>query len=588
MMRNISPSQEDELEARTHSPSAPEMKPFLPKSLYALFIAGLCMVFAFTAHKTKQAFRLTQFAAAPAGMPEFDLEEAPKTTRYPDHARHFSIDLFSLEQVQEALKFYPNGETNVVCNGPTENIDVFINEDLVHGDLLGAVGYTAFNLDCRDKAANPLIAFLLVIDHYGNIVNVNHLPIRAESVAMFDSSNIIYATIAGSGAYMWNWRTNEVKQLPFLPDQHVLQYVHSSNSFYGLYLDEGAKARFSPSTVGEYDGNTGEVLWTFEPGYSHANYVSVSGNYVYASLRSAAALMKIDRTTSEKVWTMGGRYGDITIMDIDGNSYEPGAREISWSHQHKFQHLDDKFYSLFDNHVALDHGFLNDGNSRMVLVYFDEKENLAREIFAHDTGDKARIYGASELLPTGNIMGNSYPWVVHPAVPDRQYHVNVWEVTSDGDIAWRVGVKGLNPWSPDDVTSPYPHSIDPEEEPPVGWMVYNAERFYEKPVIAQPCATGSSVRIRPFNTIKTSEDMPGIAYVYAADDNLLLAKADFKFHKSWIPRNVDIPLPVEQADKELSIVVVNNWKDSNVFKIGKFESLEQCSTMIDRRLIRDD
>jgi hypothetical protein len=548
-------------------------------------VAIFCILAGISAYSKNSGLRKS-FARFDAEIPEFILEEAPTTSRYPQKARHFSINLFQLDVVQQALKEHKVDDANLVCNGPENNIDVFINEDLAFGDLLGAVGYTTFNLDCRDKNAMPLVAFLLVVDHYGNVVNINHLPIRAESVSMFDTSHILYSTISGNGAFIWNWRTDEIRQLPFLPDQHALQYVHSTNSFYGLYLDEGAKARFSPSIAGEYDGETGDVKWTFEPGYSHANYVSVSGKYVYVSLRSAAALMKVDKMTSEPIWTMGGRYGDIPIVDIDGNYYEAGAREISWSHQHKFQHVDDKFYSLFDNHVGLDHGFLNDGNSRLVLIYYDENENLAREIFAHDTGDKARIYGASELLPTGNILGNSYPYVVHPSVADRQYHVNLWEVTPEGDLAWRVGVKGLNPWNPSDLTSPYPHSIDPEEEPPVGWMVYNAERFYDKPVIAQPCSVGSSVRVRPFNTVKTSEDMPGIAYVYAEEEGLLLAKVEFAFHKSWVPRNLDIPLPEGYENTDLSIVVVNNWKDSNVFKIGQFGSLETCSSLQDRRLIR--
>jgi len=590
MQANPSPFQVDEAGNFPITTSTPavviETKRRGVNTSLVVFIAtvGLLLVSISHIHQANSSSGLAKLDFT--GMPDFDLEDAPQTLRVPKDFRQFTIDLFSIDKVKAAIDTL-NGDAKIVCSGPSNNIDVFINEEAVFGDLMGATGYTAFNLDCRDSNADPQIAFLVVFDHYGNIVNINHLPIRAESVSMMDTYHVIYTTIGGNGAFIWNWKTDDIQQLPFLPDQHALQYVPSKNSFYGLYLDEGAKAKFSPSTVGEYDGKTGEVLWTFEPGYSHANYVSVAGKYIYASLRSAGALMKINRETDEIIWTLGGKYGDVPIYDIDGNYYEVGAKEISWSHQHKFQHLDESFYSLFDNHVGMDHNFMNDENSRMVIIHYDQEAGVAREIFAHDTGDKARIYGSSDLLPTGNVIGNSYPYVVHPNVPDRQYHVNVWEITPEGETAWRLGVKGHNPWNPEDKISAYPHSIDPEEEPPVGWLVYNAERFYEKPTISRPCMEGASVRLNPYNTIKTSEDMAGIAYIYDAQQQEVLAKADFMFHKSWLPRNVDIPVPAGVApDTDLQVVVVNNWKDSNVFSIGSTSQLPQCSEVSSNRLIK--
>jgi hypothetical protein len=309
----------------------------------------------------------------------------------------------------------------------------------------------------------------------------------------------------------------------------------------------------------------------------------------YLSLRSAGALMKVKQSTSEVQWTMGGKYGTIDIVDVKGSFYNQGCKECSWSHQHKFQHLDDRIFSLFDNHVDTKHHFRDGDNSRMVVLYFDEAKNTVWEVFAFDTGDKAKIYGAADILPSGNVLGNSYPWIVYPDVEDRKYHTNVWEVKPDGNLAMRIAVEGLNPWQPDDVTSAYPHSIDPDEEPPVGWLIYNAQRFYDKPSIAQPCKEETdgvkTLKVRPFNTIRTSDDMPGIIYLYDKSQNMLLSKAEFSFQKAWLPKTVAIPLP-DMDFKEITMVLVNSFKESNVLELGTYDDIDECGKVEDNRLFK--
>merc|ERR1711998_335421 len=54
----------------------------------------------------------------------------------------------------------------------------------------------------------------------------------------------------------------------------------------------------------------------------------------------------------------------------------------------------------------------------------------------------------------------------------------VAEVTTNGEIAWMVGIKGTN--APDDRTYSRFNG-----EAPIGWAVYSAERFYDSPLVTR-------------------------------------------------------------------------------------------------------
>ncbi|CAM9951430.1 unnamed protein product [Heterosigma akashiwo] len=296
--------------------------------------------------------------------------------------------------------------------------------------------------------------------------------------------------------------------------------------------------------------------------------------------------------TSEIEWVLGGTQSDFTIFDIDGNEYVPTGEDTwrdnfgSWHHQHKFQQLDAIHFSLFDNHVNEDKSFIDDEVSRMVILEIDEEAKTAQEVFAFKTGDQAMIYGGADVLPSGNVVGSSYPDFVYPGLEDQSYQQNLWEVTPEGEVAWRVGVRGPNPWNPEDVEAPYSHRIDICEEAPVGWVVFNVERFYEQPSVAQPCATDEgAVRFLAFNTIRTQDDGQGVAFLYDMEAKATVANQVFSFQKSWLPRAVEMAVPEDARDAPLSLVVVNAWKDSAKHSIGAFSDLPQCSETHQNRII---
>jgi hypothetical protein len=478
-------------------------------------------------------------------------------------------------------------EVRSVCFGPANNIDVFINEDATLYNELGSDGFNIFNLDCRDKEANPLIAFIVVIDMAGNVINVHNPDIRAESVVMKDSSTVLFSLVGRDhGTWLWNFRDDTLERLPFDLDAHTAIYVPYMNPYFGdSFFGCVVAKKFNPSEVNGFSADGSELLWDYVQPESHINSLSIDGRYMYMSLSSLGSIKKLDMGTRETVFTIGGPESTVNVVDIEGNVYATMGGEgyvTSWSHQNRFMHVDDKYYTMFDNHVAdgPTKSFIDDKNSRMVVLQHDVAANTAYEVFAWDTGDKAYIYGTTVMLPTGNLLGNSYPDVVHPSVEDRQYQVNLWEVRPDGEIAMRVGIKGNNPFDPEgDAQASHYHSTGPNEEPPTGWTIYNVERFYSKPVVLDPCLEtvdgAPAIRLVVFNTVRTESDMAGGVYLYDPNTLEMVDEKTFTYHRTWLPRTVTVQIPDALSGTVVTMAVVNEWEDANVMSLDH-STLPQC------------
>jgi len=466
------------------------------------------------------------------------------------------------------------------------NLDFFYNKGLQQNDLLNfeqQKGYTVMNLDCRDTQGDTLAALLLVLDDAGAVAALSPLERRAESVNLRAPGEVLFAT-GHNGAGVWRWREGAaaVERLPLETDSHTLWYSAAHEAYFGM--EPPSKVQKNAPSVASAWSPAGEQLFSFVQDKAHINYITVDDDAMYVSLRASAALEKVDLATSEVEWVLGGTHSTFTITDAEGNEYAPTGEDTwrdgfgSWHHQHKFQHLDATHFSLFDNHVDEQKSFIDDEVSRMVVLEIDEEAKTAREIFAFKTGDQAMIYGGADVLPSGNVVGSSYPDFVYPALADQSYQQNLWEVTPEGEVAWRVGVRGPNPWNPEDVEAPYSHRIDICEEAPVGWVVFNVERFYERPPVSRPCATaGGAVRFLAFNTLRTQGDGQGVAFLYDAVAKATAATQVFTFQKSWLPRAVELQVPEGPArDAPLSLVVVNAWKESATHSIGAFSDLPRC------------
>jgi len=216
----------------------------------------------------------------------------------------------------------------------------------------------------------------------------------------------------------------------------------------------------------------------------------------------------------------------------------------------------------------------------MVVIHLDTSAYTATEVFSWPTGDQSMIYGGADVLPSGNVLGNSYHKAVYPSSAEYMFHANIWEVSKSGDVAWRASFKGLNPWDPTDLSNTYSHSLKPTDEAPVGWMIYSVERIYKKPVAANLClTTAHTLRLSVFNTIRSQEDIPGSLYLYNKADQSLLGKTDFKFQKSFFPVDVSVTVPESNVGADLVLMIVNAWQDGQMVQVGKLNTLYSCETV---------
>jgi len=530
---------------------------------------------------------------------ENPIDVPPKRDRIPKNAKKYTTDLFSLEQVKHALKVEDDPQLIAACSGPANNVDIWLNEEAMFNDLMlgsDVDALTAFCLDCRLPSTHH-IAFLTVMGSKGNIVAMHQIPRRAESINFKNTTTLLAST--QRGVVEWNWQTDTLVDKGFYADTHSLVWRESENKYYGCFPDKQAVDLHNPNTVCTFDGDTHLTIlndpdgktkgWAWADIDAHMNYITVHDDAVYLSERSDSSLKKVNMNTNEVEWVLGGRHNTFTIFDAQGNKVEKLTKhDLPWNHQHKFQHLDDQYVSCFDNNVNTSHWFIESPwgkDSRMLLMYIDQDTQTAYEVFSYPTGDRARSYGGTDILPSGNLLGSSYVDWVFPTNPDYQYHQNIWEVSPNKELVWRVAFKGLNIVNPTDTTNPYPHFFRVLNNPnadimPVGWNIYNAERMYPRPVISKPCqvatAEGIAILFMPFNTIRSQEDYPGAAYLSRTGTKDYLGQAQFMFHKSWLPRPMVLRVPAGEENSPLTITIVNHWKDFSQNDIGAPSQLSTC------------
>lgn len=175
--------------------------------------------------------------------------------------------------------------------------------------------------------------------------------------------------------------------------------------------------------------------------FLHANSISVDtdGNLLL-SARHTWAVYKIDRTTGEVMWRLGGKRSDFTIGE--------GA-EFSWQHHVVSRGTDT--ISVFDNGSGT---VQTEPQSRGMVVALDHKTNTARlrKAFAHPGGNglSAASQGSMEVLSDG---GAFVGWGQLP---------NLTEFAPDGsvrfDAAFPTGGSTYRayrvPWSARPHTSP--------------------------------------------------------------------------------------------------------------------------------------
>ncbi|KAF5000525.1 hypothetical protein FGRMN_1692 [Fusarium graminum] len=136
--------------------------------------------------------------------------------------------------------------------------------------------------------------------------------------------------------------------------------------------------------------------------YFHLNSVDKDdeGNYII-SARNSAAIYKINGTSGEIIWTLGGRSSSFEIGSEDRFAYQHDARILYRSEDGSIERL-----SLFDN-AASEVGEINPV-SRVRVIEVDHNKNTSKALRTHPAPDGilARSQGNAQILPNGNIFTN--------------------------------------------------------------------------------------------------------------------------------------------------------------------------------------
>jgi len=161
----------------------------------------------------------------------------------------------------------------------------------------------------------------------------------------------------------------------------------------------------------------------------HMNSVAVLEDAVYASLRDDSAIVKLDRVTGDREWTLGPS-GDFALVDASGAPAPPAA----WFYgAHAPEHDGDRIL-LHDN------GYLRPGSrtTRIVEMAIDEGARTAEVLWAYtEPGWYEPIWGDVDWLANGNVLYTR----AHCAkcVPEDPSTTQIAELDPDAlTVVWRL------------------------------------------------------------------------------------------------------------------------------------------------------
>lgn len=211
-----------------------------------------------------------------------------------------------------------------------------------------------------------------------------------------------------------------------LPNGHSLvmiydsQYVDMSKIVAGGY----PAARIDESVIQEVDIDNNVVFqWrsfdhipitdTYKPITKNLDYIHVNsiwfdeldGNII-ASCRETSEVIKINRTTGDLVWRMGGKHNEFTFINgIPGNTDPPMFQE-----QHSARRLANGNLTIFDNGYAPNVPGMDRPYSRAVEYVIDEVNKTATlvwqfrhnpDIITSNGGSMKRLAGGHSIIQWG-------------------------------------------------------------------------------------------------------------------------------------------------------------------------------------------
>jgi hypothetical protein len=175
---------------------------------------------------------------------------------------------------------------------------------------------------------------------------------------------------------------------------------------FSLFDDSGAEPWWTCGHMSPSDSIPGYAEW------SHSNsLLSVPSQHrLYLHARHWDALLAVDRSTGELLWTLGGQNSDFEA--INGATFP--------DHAHLSELWEDGML-LFDNR-----NHHPSGTSRVVEYRWDEEARTVEEVWAYTDGSFSGFLGDAARLPGGNVL---ISWSTSGRLV---------EVTRGGDIVWEA------------------------------------------------------------------------------------------------------------------------------------------------------
>ena len=142
-----------------------------------------------------------------------------------------------------------------------------------------------------------------------------------------------------------------------------------------------------PLPADEYGAGTRGDPWD----YAHVNSVTEDGDSLLISARNTCAIYRVDRTTGDVDWTLGGRSNDFRFV---------GGARFAW--QHDAQRQPDGTITLFDNHGTYEHG----GESRGLRLRVDASNRTATTVreYRLPGGRLAATQGNMQVRADGHVV----------------------------------------------------------------------------------------------------------------------------------------------------------------------------------------
>ena len=437
-------------------------------------------------------------------------------------------------------------------------------------DAMG--GYVAFNIAYYNGThGNDQVvsSFLIVTDLYGDEVRISPTmrERRADATHLHfcglklrDPDTLLLAGDNGTTemgpAYLWKWKEDEYVELMEgrTVNCHDIQWAHADAGA----GDAGAVWMPATGAIDKYNASTGATLKHLT--LDHAvdiNHVQLIDDDKTAILsgRSTNDIIKLDVSSGEVQWYLGGSYGDFDIYAEDGKKYDKG--ESYWRGQHNAEYLGQVNGSdgkVVDEYGMFDNNYDQNSSSRLLVVQVDESTMVATVVFEHRTGEYTPEFGDCDKLPSGNLLTCFWlqkldvsAWAASGDA-DEQFDVRVEEIVPSTKLpAWRASVQGplCEHGTCDDSWS--------------SWKIYSAERFYPRPLVwGVECSDGTLSFSSTNNFRQNNADRA--YYVVTTLDGDTLTKGAFGFRPHWQPTEVSVDFGYDYKYSGY-VVVSNKWDD---------------------------